>query len=158
MDQCIVSWSLTFTSKFFCTASIPHSASMSKSRILMGIEPVTMGTAEKETNLDEWGFTTVLTKELWVAEAGEQSPSVCSICTATWRRVQGKMKYYDFDFNFDDNSLQSNSNCIYLQFFVIVVVDNRCHRQLLVFFHWVWQPQRHKWLLEGFDLLWFYYT
>lgn len=45
----------------------------------MGIEPVTMGTAEKDTNLEDCGSTVMLTKDVEVAEPGEQRPSLCSM-------------------------------------------------------------------------------
>lgn len=53
----------------------------------MGIEPVAMGTAEKETNWEDCGSTVMLTKDEVVAEPGEQSPSVCSIWTATYKNT-----------------------------------------------------------------------
>lgn len=57
----------------------------------MGIEPVTMGTAEKETNLEDCGSTTTLTKDVEVAEPGEQSPSLCSMWTANYKGAEDRL-------------------------------------------------------------------
>lgn len=54
----------------------------------MGIEPVTMGTAEKETNLEDCGSTVMLTKDMVVAEPGEQRPSFCSMWTANYMSAE----------------------------------------------------------------------
>lgn len=54
----------------------------------MGIEPVTMGTAEKETNLEDCGSTVTLTKDVEVAEPGEQRPSLCSMWAANYTSAE----------------------------------------------------------------------
>lgn len=56
----------------------------------MGIEPVTMGTAEKETNLEDCGSTVTLTKDVEVAEPGEQSPALCSMWTANYKGAEDR--------------------------------------------------------------------
>lgn len=106
----------------------------------MGMLPVLIGTAENETNWEESGATVMFTNDVEVAEPGEQSPSVWSICTATYcNREHLNTRLFEW--------LMRLKSYTYMKFFRTIVVDDRGNEHLLIFLDRVRQSQRHKdWL------------